>query len=480
MLFVILLYIIGLLSIRIHTLPIEDDYVFKPNSITKEGLMKHLYALDKIGKENGGNRFVGTKGHQDTLQYIQKVINSTNQFDVQLQDVKIQTTKVLVSTLKIFSEKGKVNEFIVTPLGAAPNTPKGGVDTTFIRVLNGTGCSNDTTTTTSPLNSSSNKKQPWIALVQRGECTFTAKQLNAYQLGASAILIYNNVEGELRGELDAQDAYIPTGGLSKIFGETLVDLVSKKSSNMYQLRIETKSTMITSQNIIAETKAGNKTNVITIGGHSDSVEEGPGINDDGSGTSAILELALNINQNNIKNAIRFCWWTGEELGLLGSTAYVNSLTKEELKKIALYLNIDMIASPNYVNYIYDGDQSNSPKSDPPAKGTADIEKVFEDYFKSKKQNYQPLDLAIMARSDAGPFYTAGVPFGGLSSGFEYIKTEEEVKLYGGKAGVAHDACYHKACDTIQNINTEVFELQARGYSYALSIYSKSTSSLYTN
>lgn len=87
MIFAILFYIIGVLSIVIHTIPV-DDLIYKKNSITKNGLMKHLYVLNRIGKENGGNRFVGTKGHQDTLQYIQKVINDTNQYDVQLQGNK--------------------------------------------------------------------------------------------------------------------------------------------------------------------------------------------------------------------------------------------------------------------------------------------------------------------------------------------------------------------------------------------------------
>lgn len=74
-------------------------------------------------------------------------------------------------------------------------------------------------------------------------------------MGASAILIYNNVEGDFAGEVDVNDTYIPTGAISKETGEILIDLLSKNSSsNMYQLRLETKSSIITSQNIIAETK----------------------------------------------------------------------------------------------------------------------------------------------------------------------------------------------------------------------------------
>ncbi|KAI9305299.1 hypothetical protein BJ944DRAFT_239784 [Cunninghamella echinulata] len=440
--------------------------------------MKHLYTLDTIGKENQGNRYVGSKGHQDTLDYIQQIIEKTNQFDIQRQEVKVEDKSILAASLKLFDVQDKTQEFKVVQFKNSPNTHKGGILTKIIN-QHGTGCTSSNEEGEEKQLDKNKNKEPWIALVKRGECTFTEKQLNAYHLGASAVLIYNNLEGDYVGELNVTDAYIPVGGISKETGETLIDLLSSNNNNnTYQLKLESKTVIHTSYNIIADTKAGNKSNTIVIGAHSDSVKDGPGINDDGSGISTLLELAVHLNQQKINNAIRFCWWTAEELGLIGSQYYVNSLTQQQLNDIALYLNIDMIASPNYVNYIYDGDGSDSPKAKPAPTGSDDIERTFENYFKSQKQGFQPLDLDLNARTDSGPFYAAGIPFGGLTSGFDYNKTEEEVKLYGGTVGVAHDPCYHKICDTIDNVNSTVFLLHARAYAHALSIYSKSTTSLY--
>jgi Zn-dependent M28 family amino/carboxypeptidase len=101
-------------------------------------------------------------------------------------------------------------------------------------------------------------------------------------------------------------------------------------------------------NVIAETKTGDHENVLALGAHTDSVAEGPGINDNGSGSIGILEVALQLTKFSINNAVRFGWWSGEEEGLLGATHYVESLSEEELNKIRIYLNFDMIASPNFV------------------------------------------------------------------------------------------------------------------------------------
>ena len=116
----------------------------------------------------------------------------------------------------------------------------------------------------------------------------------------------------------------------------------------------------TDHNVIAELEGKNADNVVMAGAHLDSVTEGPGINDDGSGTAALLEVAQNMAKSNGENTLRFGFWAGEELGLLGSTDYVTGLTQAERDRIALYLNFDMIGSPNYVLTVYDSDQSTFP------------------------------------------------------------------------------------------------------------------------
>ena len=186
---------------------------------------------------------------------------------------------------------------------------------------------------------------------------------------------------------------------------------------------------------------------------SNSVGTGPGINDNGSGSAALVEFAHELRGVYPKNKIRFIWFSAEESGLLGSEHYVANLSPEEKAKIAAMLNFDMIGSPNYVNFVYDGDLSDSPPMGedvfhPAARPfSATIEKIFLDYFKSQRIPNLPTDFD--GRSDYGPFIAAGVgiPAGGLFTGAEGVKTAAEAEIYGGTAGQPYDPCYHQACDT---------------------------------
>ena len=143
------------------------------------------------------------------------------------------------------------------------------------------------------------------------------------------------------------------------------------------------------------------------------------------------------------NHIRFAFWGTEGSRLLGSTYYTNQLSRRQLKNIAVNLNFDMIGSPNYVRFVYDG--SDTPVSGPTGSGT--IEDVFTDYFASQGLETDPTEFS--GRSDYGPYIEAGVPAGGLFTGAEGIKTPEQAAVYGGVAGLAHDPCYHQACDTLK-------------------------------
>lgn len=168
-----------------------------------------------------------------------------------------------------------------------------------------------------------------------------------------------------------------------------------------------------SYNVIAQTKGGDPNNVLAVGGHTDSVAAGPGINDNGSGSIGILEVAIQLSRFSTNNAIRFGWWSAEEEGLLGAEHYVSTLPQSELDKIRLYTNFDMIASPNFVYEIYDGDGSAFNITGPP--GSAEVEKLWEDYFKNDA-GLPSQPTAFDGRSDYGPFLEAGVASGGLSKG----------------------------------------------------------------
>jgi Zn-dependent M28 family amino/carboxypeptidase len=194
-----------------------------------------------------------------------------------------------------------------------------------------------------------------------------------------------------------------------------------------------------------------------VGAHLDSVIAGPGINDNGSGSSAILEIAEEMAELNIRNRqkLRFAFWGAEENNLLGSEHYVATLSDEELGSIVANLNFDMLGSPNYVRFVYDGDGSDTPIAGPP--GSAQIEQVFNQYFASQGLETDP--TAFDGRSDYGPFIAVGIPAGGLFSGAEGEKTPEQAAVYGGTAGEPYDPCYHQACDDITNLSTKaLFEL----------------------
>ena len=201
---------------------------------------------------------------------------------------------------------------------------------------------------------------------------------------------------------------------------------------------------LTTRNVIAESQGGDVDNTIVVGGHLDSVEEGPGINDNGSGSAAMLEIAEQMADIDTANHVRFIWFSAEESGLIGSQYYVDQLSDAELGQIAAMLNFDMVASPNFARFVYNGSSKTAPK------GSGAIEDVFNDYFKSRGLAYE--ETAFDGRSDYGPFIAEGIPAGGLFTGAEVHKTAAQVTLYGGVAGVAFDPCYHQACDTLANIN----------------------------
>jgi aminopeptidase Y len=229
---------------------------------------------------------------------------------------------------------------------------------------------------------------------------------------------------------------------------------------------------ITVQNVIAESKFGDPNNVVMAGAHLDSVQRGPGINDNGSGSAALLEVAEQMAKVRPRNQVRFAWWGAEEAGLIGSTAYVNGLSQAERDKIALYLNFDMVGSPNYVLFIYDGDNSDGVGAPAGPPGSAQIEKTFERYFDSIDEPYKGTDFT--GRSDYGPFIAVGIPAGGLFTGAEGIKTTEEAAIWGGTAGRQYDPCYHLACDTFANVSLHALAVNSDAIAYATLQYAMNT------
>ncbi|WP_323959516.1 M20/M25/M40 family metallo-hydrolase [Arthrobacter sp. JZ12] len=220
---------------------------------------------------------------------------------------------------------------------------------------------------------------------------------------------------------------------------------------------------VQSFNILADT-GGNEKHTIVVGGHLDSVDEGPGINDNGSGIAAMLEVARWIAASDTPpaNRVRFAFWGAEEQGLEGSDHYVDELSGSERDQTALNLNVDMAASPNGGRFVHDGDGSDF--GDDLPEGSAQIERVFLEYFSAVGQDVEP--TFFDGGSDYAAFEEEGIPVGGLFSGDVGVKTPAEVEAFGGEAGSAHDPCYHRNCDTIDNVDLDLLADMAGALAYA--------------
>ncbi|MFF9112834.1 MULTISPECIES: M28 family metallopeptidase [unclassified Streptomyces] len=210
----------------------------------------------------------------------------------------------------------------------------------------------------------------------------------------------------------------------------------------------------TGYNLIADWPGGDTGHVVMTGAHLDSVTAGPGINDNGSGSAAVLETALAVARAGHHPAkhLRFAWWGAEELGMVGSRYYVGRLTTTERSRISAYLNFDMIGSPNPGYFVYDDDPA--------------LEKTFKDYYAGLGIATEP-ETEGDGRSDHAPFKNAGVPVGGLFSGADYVKTAAQAAKWGGSAGQAFDRCYHSSCDTTANLNDTALDRNSDAIAYAV-------------
>jgi aminopeptidase S len=235
---------------------------------------------------------------------------------------------------------------------------------------------------------------------------------------------------------------------------------SKLDAAGYQTRVQQfTSSGATGYNLIADWPGGDANNVIMAGGHLDSVSRGPGINDNGSGSAGLLEVALTVARQNARpqKHLRFGWWGAEELGLVGSTFYVNSLTAAQRGVIKGYVNFDMTGSPNPGYFVYSA--SGQPT------GSKAIEDLLEAGFAGKSV---PTELtSVGGRSDHAAFARAGIPVGGTFSGAEVRKTAAQAQKWGGQANVAFDRCYHQACDTTSNINATSLDRHTDVIAYAM-------------
>lgn len=415
--------------------------------VTVDGVKAHLTEFDKIAKANNGNRESGSAGFNASADYAVTVFTAAG-----------YTVSRKEFTFVAFTDNGgsvlqQTAPAPVADIAHAVMSYSGSGDVTgVVTVAANQGC-DASDFAGFPANG--------IALVVRGTCTFQAKATNAIAAGAIGVVIYNNTDGDLNGTLgDTFTADVPVLSVTQALGTQL----AATAGLSLRLKADTVRDSNTTYNIIADSVGGDANSVVMVGAHLDSVAEGAGINDNGTGSAAILEIARQLAKVTPKNRLRFALWGGEESGLLGSTNYVESLTDEERGKIALYLNFDMIGSPNAGYFIYDGDNSDNTGEGPGPVGSDAIEKTFEAFYTAHGKAFKGTDFD--GRSDYGPFIENGIPAGGLFTGAEDLKTADEVTLWGGTAGVAYDKCYHSACDDLTNLDLAALDLNADAVAYA--------------
>ncbi len=425
-----------------------------------DAMMAHLTKLQEIADAHGGTRAMGTPGYDASVDYVANALRDKG-FDVQTPEFEVRQpfAEDLALTVGGATIEAKPLQFTI-------GTPPDGVSGPLVaaHVEDSPGC------TASDYDGL--PVQGAVVLVDRGTCQFSIKQSVAADRGAVALIVANNEDGDQMGGTLGEDtnAKIPVISVTKATGERL-----RAAPGQTTLKLHAGVKIDHTRNVIAQTKTGSTADVVMVGAHLDSVPAGPGINDNGSGVAAVLETALQLGPSPaVQNAVRFGFWGGEELGLLGSNNYVQSLNIDQLKDIALYMNFDMLGSPNPGYFTYDGDQSAppNPREETPRvpEGSAGIERTFVAYLKDAGETAQ--DTSFEGRSDYDGFTKAGVPAGGLFSGAEDKMTREQAELWNGTADEPFDPNYHKDTDTLDHVDRNALEIHGAGVAYSVGLYAQ--------
>ncbi|WP_229565479.1 M20/M25/M40 family metallo-hydrolase [Rhodococcus sp. RDE2] len=426
------------------------------DAVQLDAVMTHLTELERIAGENDGNRSLGTPGYDASVDYVAGALRDAG-FDVQTPE--FDTTLFAVENEQLTVDGEPMG---VSALGMSPSTGPEGLTARVVRIAP------DDTPGCEATDYDGIDATGAVVIVDRGVCTFAVKEQVAAERGAAALLVANNEDGPLAAAgLGAEsNPRIPVGGVAGADAERL------SAATTVTVTLQTRTEDRKSRNVIAQTRTGSTDDVVVVGAHLDSVPEGPGINDNGTGVAAVLETALQLgSEPGVTNAVRFAFWGAEEVGLVGSTRYVESLSDEERLDIALYLNFDMLGSPNAGYLVFDGDDSDAVGEGPGPEGSAGIERTFAQFFDERGIEVGGTDFD--GRSDYGPFVAFGIPAGGVFTGADDVKTPEQADLWGGTADQPFDPNYHTPEDTLAGIDRDAFGAAAAAVAYGTAVYANS-------
>lgn len=438
--------------------------------VDADDAFEHLEAFQAIADANGGTRASGTPGYDASADYVAELLEDAGYiverqvFDFSLftensSSLTVDGAPIETQTMS-FSGSGVITNGNVVPVDldlGLGNASTSGCDEDDFTGLDFSGPDD-------------------IALIQRGACAFGAKAVNAQAAGAEAVIIFNQGDTADPGR---QDLIGGTLG-AEVVGTLTIPVLDTSYSDglavldgtVVDLAADTTIVTDTTENVIGDLPGNNPDNVVMAGAHLDSVGEGPGVQDNGSGSAALLTVALQLGNNKKytpENTLRFAWWGAEESGLIGSENYIFhpefGLTQEEYDALALYLNFDMVASPNFIYGVYDADESTFPAPVVVPPGSEALEDLFEAFYTIEGLPYE--DTEFSGRSDYQAFIDVGIPASGLFTGAEQIKTPEQQAIWGGTAGDQYDPCYHLACDTVDNVSHEAMDVNVDAIAYAI-------------
>lgn len=427
--------------------------------ITVDAMFAHLRKFAEIADANDGNRAQGTPGYDASLDYVAQLLRDKG-FDVSTPEFeRLDTMRGGDPALTVSGRRYPVDQasLLVT-------TAPGGLNAPTLRPGKPAGCA--------AADYAGVQVDGAIAVVDDTGCSIVVKQNTALAEGAVGLLVVSTSRPSPAG-LFTSGYYgqlkVPVGVIDKT-----ADTALRRTSAPVRLILDNKAEMVKSRNLVAQTKTGSTTDVVMVGAHLDSIAAGPGINDNGTGVAAVLETALQLGGSpQIHNAVRFAFWGAEETGLEGSTQYVRGLQPEQIEELALYLNFDMLGSPNAGYFTYDGDQSaQATDAIPVPEGSAGIERTLAGYL--NLAGVRPADMPLSSNTDYSPFLGAGIPIGGATTGSSQRKTEVQARLWGGRAGVAFDPNYHTARDTIDNVDAHALSIMGPAVGFVVGTYAVST------
>jgi Zn-dependent M28 family amino/carboxypeptidase len=433
-------------------------------AVTVDGIVEHQQALRNIADMNGGTRNTDTPGYAASVDYVRETMKragwkvSTTEFNMpEWEETADPVLEQLSPTPTTYTpgtaeDSGSADVDFITfgfsPTADLPSVPV--VPTKDIVIPSPAANSNTSGCEAADFPAATSGA---VSLIQRGTCPFVQKLANAQAAGAAGVILFN--EGDSAGRMaplftsGPTDLDIPSVFASFAVGQELYNAARGPGGATVRLETNGLKTDRFFPQVIAETRQGDRDHVVLAGAHLDSVAAGPGINDDGSGTAWQLELGEQISELDVapRQKIRLMWFGGEEEGLVGSQYYAAHLSQSEIDRIGVMIDTDMIASPNYVRLVYDGDGDELGPAGPAGSGT--IEQVFKDYF--HERDMATLPQAFDGRSDYVGFINRGIPGGGIFAGAEVHKTAAQAAVFGGVVGEQYDPCYHEACDSIGTV-----------------------------